>query len=171
MKAEIRSAVAFLGRFLTTSGFCPPELATFTKTMEKLLTEHYKHHWFPEQPHKGSGYRCIRINRKQPDPLVCRAACCVGLGPDSLLRLLPSELTLWVDPFEVSYRIGEDGSVCEIYQNQGLSRPPGVVQYTPSGVADFVTSPESSKDKVLAVKKERCGEKCSLFGNSLAVKS
>lgn len=78
--------------------------------------EQYKHHWFPDRPCKGSGYRCIRINHKM-DPLVGQAAQRIGLTIQQLYVLLPSELTLWVDPFEVSYRIGEDGSICVLYES------------------------------------------------------
>nr|XP_013802489.1 PREDICTED: protein BTG1 [Apteryx mantelli mantelli] len=77
--------------------------------------QHYKHHWFPEKPCKGSGYRCIRINHKM-DPLIGQAAQRIGLSSQELFQLLPSELTLWVDPYEVSYRIGEDGSICVLYE-------------------------------------------------------
>ncbi|XP_009282772.1 PREDICTED: protein BTG1 [Aptenodytes forsteri] len=77
--------------------------------------KHYKHHWFPEKPCKGSGYRCIRINHKM-DPLIGQAAQRIGLSSQELFQLLPSELTLWVDPYEVSYRIGEDGSICVLYE-------------------------------------------------------
>ncbi|GCB68278.1 hypothetical protein scyTo_0000852 [Scyliorhinus torazame] len=79
------------------------------------LSEHYRHHWFPDKPCKGSGYRCIRINHKM-DPLIGKAANRIGLSSQQLYRLLPSELTLWVDPYEVSYRIGEDGSICVLYE-------------------------------------------------------
>ncbi|XP_026719894.1 protein BTG2-like [Athene cunicularia] len=79
------------------------------------LAEHYKHHWFPEKPFKGSGYRCIRINHKM-DPIISKAASQIGLSLPQLYQLLPSELTLWVDPYEVSYRIGEDGSICVLYE-------------------------------------------------------
>jgi len=45
------------------------------------------------------------------DPLLARAGAESGFSESDLLRLFPSELTMWVDPDEVSYRIGEDGSV------------------------------------------------------------
>lgn len=45
------------------------------------------------------------------DPLLARAGAEAGFSETDMLSLLPSELTLWVDPLEVSYRIGEDGSV------------------------------------------------------------
>uniref|UniRef100_A0A287CX34 Protein BTG1 n=1 Tax=Ictidomys tridecemlineatus TaxID=43179 RepID=A0A287CX34_ICTTR len=40
----------------------------------------------------------------------------IGLSSQEPFRLLPSELTLWVDPYQVSYRIGEDGSICVLYE-------------------------------------------------------
>jgi len=49
------------------------------------------------------------------DPVLLRAGEAVGLSLADLLKLLPSELTLWVDPNDVSYRIGEDGSIGILY--------------------------------------------------------
>ncbi|KAJ8360692.1 hypothetical protein SKAU_G00172170 [Synaphobranchus kaupii] len=83
--------------------------------LQQALSEHYKHHWFPDRPQKGSGYRCIRINHEM-DPIISKAAGRIGLSSLQLFRLLPRELTLWVDPYEVSYRIGEDGSICVLYE-------------------------------------------------------
>ncbi|KAG5267555.1 hypothetical protein AALO_G00223030 [Alosa alosa] len=118
MKPEITAAVGFLSRFLRIKGHVNDrQLQTFSQTLQDILAEQYKHHWFPDRPCKGSGYRCIRINHKM-DPLVGQAAQRIGLTIQQLYVLLPSELTLWVDPFEVSYRIGEDGSICVLYESQ-----------------------------------------------------
>lgn len=51
------------------------------------------------------------------DPLIGKAASAVGLTQEQLFSSLPIELTLWVDPSEVSYRIGEDGSICSLYKS------------------------------------------------------
>lgn len=116
MIGEICAAVSFISKFLCTKGLRNEQLLqTFSQSLQELLVEHYKHHWFPEKPCKGSGYRCIRINHKM-DPLVSRAAQQIGLSSQELFWLLPRELTLWVDPYEVSYRIGEDGSICVLYE-------------------------------------------------------
>lgn len=118
MKPEITAAVGFLSRFLRVKGHVNErQLQTFSQTLQDMLAEQYKHHWFPDRPCKGSGYRCIRINHKM-DPLVGQAGQRIGLTIQQLYLLLPSELTLWVDPFEVSYRIGEDGSICVLYESQ-----------------------------------------------------
>uniref|UniRef100_A0A8C3NT66 BTG anti-proliferation factor 2 n=1 Tax=Cyanoderma ruficeps TaxID=181631 RepID=A0A8C3NT66_9PASS len=116
MVPEIAAAVGFVSGLLRTRG-CVSEqqLQVFSGALREALTEHYRHHWFPEKPSKGSGYRCIRINHRM-DPLISRAAGHIGLSLPQLYQLLPSELTLWVDPYEVSYRIGEDGSICVLYE-------------------------------------------------------
>lgn len=102
--------------------------ATLTKPSPfcSIPTEHYKHHWFPEKPSKGSGYRCIRINHKM-DPIISKVASQIGLSQPQLHRLLPSELTLWVDPYEVSYRIGEDGSICVLYEEAPVAASYGLL--------------------------------------------
>lgn len=116
MKPEITAAVGFICKLLQTKATVEErQLQTFCQSLQDLLAEHYKHHWFPDKPCKGSGYRCIRINHKM-DPIIWKAANRIGLSNEQVYELLPSELTLWVDPYEVSYRIGEDGSICVLYE-------------------------------------------------------
>ncbi|XP_077645201.1 protein BTG2 [Lonchura striata] len=124
MVPEIAAAVGFVSGLLRTRG-CVSEqqLQVFSGALRDALTEHYRHHWFPEEPSKGSGYRCLRISHGL-DPLIGRAAGRVGLSLARLLRLLPGELALWVDPFEVCYRIGDHGSICVLYQASRASPAP-----------------------------------------------
>ncbi|KAJ8245300.1 hypothetical protein GJAV_G00269320 [Gymnothorax javanicus] len=133
MKPEIVAAVGFLSRFLRINGdFNDRQVQIFSQSLQDVLAEQYRHHWFPDRPCKGSGYRCIRINHKM-DPLVWRAGQRIGLSIEQLYDLLPSELTLWVDPFEVSYRIGEDGSICVLYETSpsGPTAVPATVPQPP----------------------------------------
>uniref|UniRef100_U3IAE2 Anti-proliferative protein domain-containing protein n=1 Tax=Anas platyrhynchos platyrhynchos TaxID=8840 RepID=U3IAE2_ANAPP len=117
MWTEVCTAAAFITRLLRAAGGIGEErLRCFRECLQEALCERYKHHWFPLAPSKGSGYRCIRINHKM-DPLIVEAAGMIGLSHERLFQLLPSELTLWVDPFEVSYRIGENGSICVLYKS------------------------------------------------------
>ncbi|XP_036389514.1 protein BTG1 [Megalops cyprinoides] len=117
MKKEVSTAASFVTRLLRTTGLLSEDqLEQFSRSLEEALRDHYRHHWFPQTPCRGSGYRCIRINHKM-DPLIGKAACTIGLPRDQLFSLLPSELTMWVDPYEVSYRIGEDGSICVLYES------------------------------------------------------
>uniref|UniRef100_A0A8D2EJ14 Protein BTG1 n=1 Tax=Theropithecus gelada TaxID=9565 RepID=A0A8D2EJ14_THEGE len=113
---EIAAAMSFISKFLRTKGLTSErQLQTFSQSLQELLAKHYKHHWFPEKPCKESGYPCIRINLKM-DPLIGQAAQRIGPSSQELFRLLPSELTLWVDSCEVSYRIAEDGCICVLYE-------------------------------------------------------
>ncbi|XP_075052137.1 protein BTG2 [Mixophyes fleayi] len=111
---EVTAAVSFLSGLLR-SRLSEQQLQGFGGALRDTLIEHYRHHWFPDKPAKGSGYRCIRINHKM-DPIISKVAGCINMSSPCLLSLLPKELTLWVDPYEVSYRIGEDGSICVLYE-------------------------------------------------------
>merc|ERR1719384_3125786 len=50
------------------------------------------------------------------DPVIGQAADNCGLSSQFLHQIFPSELTMWIDPREVSYRIGENGSICVLYE-------------------------------------------------------
>lgn len=119
MIPEINSAVRFLSNILhstdVTNSLSPDQLAAFRQSLESAFATRYRDHWFPDRPSRGSAYRCVRIANRKLDRLLAGAACEAGLSEPLLQRLLPAELTLWVDPDEVSYRIGEEGSVGVIY--------------------------------------------------------
>lgn len=126
MVPEVTAAANFVSRLLRTRGYLSEQqLQVFRDCLQQALSEHYQHHWFPDRPQRGSGYRCIRINHEM-DPIIAKAANRIGLASEQLFALLPRELTLWVDPFEVSYRIGEDGSICVLYE----AEPPVAIPAT-----------------------------------------
>jgi len=115
MRKEVSSAVDFITKLLRSSGRVNTDaLDIFNVTLTRLLCDKYNNHWFPEKPFKGSGFRCLRINHKM-EPVITQAAVASGLKEEELLLNLPNELTMWIDPQEVSYRIGEDGSVGHVY--------------------------------------------------------
>jgi len=116
MLHEVRSAVNFLTNILQKGSVDITIVDAFKQNLFNYLCLHYQDHWFPEKPNKGSAYRCLRIVNKKMDPLILRAAVHCGLSEQRLKALLPSELTVWVDPNEVSYRIGEDGSIGVLFE-------------------------------------------------------
>ncbi|CAG0881205.1 unnamed protein product [Darwinula stevensoni] len=126
MRSEVTSAADFLVNILrlnaNSAAITPHQLEMFRESLIEVLRRHYRDHWFPDKPVKGSGYRCIRINGKL-DPIVAHAGALSGLLEPFLYSLFPSELTMWVDPKEVSYRIGENGSICVLYE-EGKSPSP-----------------------------------------------
>lgn len=123
MKIEVDSAAEFLANLLRVRQKIPvtdTQLRSFRGYMVAVLLEKYRDHWHPEFPLRGSAWRCIRINGKM-DPLVEEAAVAAGLSTRILRKMLPNELTMWVDPDEVCYRIGENGSVCVLYDSSRSS--------------------------------------------------
>lgn len=63
-------------------------------------------HWYPEKPTKGSAYRCISIEN-QLDAVLIKAVEQSRITVTDLSDCLPKKLDLWIDPAEVSYRIGK----------------------------------------------------------------
>ena len=104
MREEIAAAVVFVTRLVKLKDSIPKEkVEEFSSKLSALLIERFKNHWYADEPAKGQGYRCIRINSSEPiDPVLNKAACDCGLQYSDLN--LPKELTLWVDPKEVCCR-------------------------------------------------------------------
>lgn len=82
----------------------------FGEELEKALKDKFQGHWYPEIPFKGSAYRCLKTG-DPVDAVLDRAARESGVPIQDILENLPEELAVWVDPGEVSYRIGEKGAV------------------------------------------------------------
>lgn len=114
MKSEIQCACDFLSGFLRKKSIPVQFVKPFRSRLEELLTDRFRNHWHPENPHRGSAYRCIRINGRL-DPVVREAAKVTGLS--DIGQYLPKEFTMWIDPSDVSYRFGEDGSICSCYNS------------------------------------------------------
>ena len=114
---EVQQAIKLLRDFLERNKRIHPEkVDSFCNQLEKLLIEKYKDHWHPQRPHKGSAFRCLRLSDRHMDPVIATAAKESGVTKDELASTLPTELTVWIDPFDVAYRIGEDGSICQLFE-------------------------------------------------------
>ncbi|XP_041082751.1 maternal B9.15 protein isoform X2 [Polyodon spathula] len=107
MKQEVNAALEFLLRLVKQRGAVDDSKAElFADKLRAILHERYARHWYPSNPSKGQAYRCIRINQSQPcDESLLQACRETGLHPRELG--LPRELTLWIDPGEISARSGE----------------------------------------------------------------
>lgn len=90
----------------------------FGEELEKALTDKFKGHWYPEKPFKGSAFRCLKTG-DPVDTVFEKAARESGVPISDILEHLPRELAVWVDPGEVSYRIGEKGTVKILYSESG----------------------------------------------------
>ena len=125
MKFELQSASNFMVHLIKLGrrNLNEYQLEKFRLALVEVLRRRYRNHWFPEKPFKGSGFRCIRINGKM-DPVIAQAGESCGLSAALVHSTFPSELTMWIDPLEVSYRIGENGSICVLYEyKEGVNAP------------------------------------------------
>lgn len=132
MREEVQCGCEFIAKLLIQRHLPVQFAKPFKRRMEELLTERYKDHWDPSNPNQGSAYRCIRINGNRLDPVVKEAAKVTGLT--NISEYLPSQLTLWIDPSDVSYRFGEDGSICSCTLE---SHKQSVSHYSTYGASSF----------------------------------
>ncbi|XP_004675690.1 PREDICTED: protein Tob2 [Condylura cristata] len=113
MHLEIKVALNFIISYLYNK--LPRRRADlFGEELERLLKKKYEGHWYPDRPLKGSGFRCVHIGALV-DPVVELAAKRSGLAVGDVRANVPEELSVWIDPFEVSYQIGEKGPVKVLY--------------------------------------------------------
>lgn len=114
MKDEIAAAVVFLTRIVKrNTKLSVEQLNKFSEQLALTLVERFRNHWYTDKPSKGQAYRCIRVSRNEPrDSVLAKTARDCGIHYNRLN--LPAELTLWVDPMDVSCRFGERGTVCEV---------------------------------------------------------
>jgi len=113
MQLEIQVALNFIISYLYNK-LPRRRVNIFGEELERQLKTKYQGHWYPERPYKGSGFRCIHVGEKV-DPVVEKAAKESGLDIEDVRHNLPQDLSVWIDPFEVSYQIGEKGPVKVLY--------------------------------------------------------
>lgn len=88
----------------------------FGEELEKALKDKFRGHWYPDRPCRGSAFRCLKTGGPL-DPVLERAARESGVPVRDVLEHLPRDLAVWVDPGEVSYRIGEKGAVKVLFSS------------------------------------------------------
>ncbi|XP_023691510.1 protein Tob1-like [Paramormyrops kingsleyae] len=109
MQLEIQVALNFIISYLYNK-LPRRRVNVFGEELERQLKQKYCGHWYPDKPYKGSGFRCIHVGEKV-DPVVELAAMESGLDIHDVRNNLPQDLSVWIDPFEVSYQIGERGPI------------------------------------------------------------
>lgn len=118
MKDEVRTAITFLsGLLIRNCKVNEEQVQTFRDTLEHLMMTKFENHWHPSKPLKGNAFRCLNIDNTAIDPVLLSATKASAILPGVLLEIFPGGLALWVDPGEVSCRIGK-GSICHLYSSQ-----------------------------------------------------
>ncbi|XP_050178728.1 protein BTG4 [Myiozetetes cayanensis] len=149
MKDEIAAAVFFITKLVKREDkLSKHKIDKFAARLTTILFEKYKNHWYPDSPSRGQAFRCIRINKQQArDPLLEQA--CVESNVDFQELGLPREMTLWVDPFEVSCRYGEKNQPFTIVRFDGEENPklPQLISYAVEKAALDYQSGTSSDEE------------------------
>lgn len=118
MHVEVKVALNFIVSYLYNK--LPRRRADlFGEELERILVSRFEGHWYPEAPIRGSAFRCLHLGA-QRDPVVELAAKRSGLNTEEVRANFPVELSVWIDPFEVSYQIGEKGAVKVLYLEDPL---------------------------------------------------
>ena len=113
MTEEVYTAALFITSILKQSNkISEKALAKFFNQLREDLEYRYQNHWYPEEPEKGSGYRCIRNSAKGVDPRIRDAGLACGISKSVLAEAMPSAFVLWVDPQDVSYCMGYCAGYC-----------------------------------------------------------
>ncbi|XP_033242677.1 protein Tob1 isoform X2 [Drosophila miranda] len=113
MHIEIQVALNFVISYLYNK-LPRRRVNIFGEELEKALRDKFQGHWYPEKPFKGSAYRCLKTG-DAIDSVLERAARESGVPISDILENLPHELSVWMDPGEVSFRVGEKGAVKILY--------------------------------------------------------
>ncbi|XP_068098113.1 protein BTG3-like [Hyperolius riggenbachi] len=108
MYEEVKLGASYIVRLLNRHQKLDSEqVGKFTDTLTTILCDKYEGHWYPDSPQKGQAYRCIRIEQESlVDCSVLEA--CVRSGLRCSQLALPKQVSVWIDPQEVSCRFGEN---------------------------------------------------------------
>ena len=119
MKLEVESTANFFVHLLRVAecNIKESSLQKFHDYLIKDLFHLYSPHWCSENPIKGSYYRIIGINSSGTDEILLRAAKKAHISSCTLNDNLP-HLILWINPFEVSYRMGETTFILYEYKDE-----------------------------------------------------
>ncbi|OBZ87767.1 Protein Tob1 [Choanephora cucurbitarum] len=121
MHMEIAQAVDFLGRLLQ-SKLDSDIIARYKQTLSNLLAIRFKDHWDTQQPYRGNGFRALTNFNGQLDPVLVQAAIQAHIQIDRIDVHLPRDFVLWIDPFSVSYRVGDHGNIMTLFEDRSRGR-------------------------------------------------
>lgn len=115
MHTEIQAAISFLTLLIKPLSLSEAKLNLFQETLRQSLETRYSSCWYPEDPLRGSAYRALTTFHGELDQSIQEAVTAVDHSRKAVERCLPRDFVIWVDHGEVSYRLGDKGSVCVIY--------------------------------------------------------
>ncbi|CAF2905073.1 unnamed protein product [Rotaria sp. Silwood2] len=117
MKKEIDIALDLLATYVQRFGSIKEEsIEEFRQNLQQNLLQRYQGHWYPDKPIKGQAYRSLEFNKENDHCDVIVSQICQNLGFAPNLLGIRHDLTLWIDPYEVTIRFGNHASPKENQQ-------------------------------------------------------
>ncbi|RUS18153.1 hypothetical protein BC937DRAFT_89099 [Endogone sp. FLAS-F59071] len=121
MIVEIAQAVEFLGRLLSAR-VDANTLNSFKQNLTNILHVRFDGHWDTQRPYAGNGYRALSSFNDVLDPVLIEAAKLSKLSPTTLYSCIPRDFVLWIDPYTVSYRVGDHGNIMTLFEDRSRGR-------------------------------------------------
>jgi protein Tob/BTG len=124
MQQELRVAGEFLTRFLARQADIDESARKrFFQAVCRHIAERMQTCWYPETPLRGSARRSVTIFHGRLDAVLINAATDARIPKVQLLNAFPPSLVVWIDPQDVSYRLGSDQApISVLYQAE--KQPP-----------------------------------------------
>ncbi|KAJ3029055.1 UNVERIFIED_CONTAM: Protein btg1 [Siphonaria sp. JEL0065] len=94
------------------------QAAGFARAVTGQLLARMNGHWHTDNPQKGSAYRALSIINGKPDLSLLHAADTADIM--NLGYYFPTNITFWIDPGCVSFRIGDSGSISNIWVDKSV---------------------------------------------------
>eukprot|EP00123_Amoebidium_parasiticum_P009111 comp19253_c0_seq1/m.22041 comp19253_c0_seq1/g.22041 ORF comp19253_c0_seq1/g.22041 comp19253_c0_seq1/m.22041 type:complete len:149 (-) comp19253_c0_seq1:540-986(-) len=115
---EFEAAASFICQLVGHKNtLTPAQLQQYERALLHVMEQNYMKSWYPDQPLRGSGNRCIRVHLNKIDPVLLQAAQLSNLE-NVVTKLFPAELVLWVDPRSVCYKPSEFSPIVTIYDGE-----------------------------------------------------
>lgn len=120
MHTEASVAADFLAKLMARRVSDDQLLDRFRDNFVRRFEEKFAQSWpTPDEALRGSGNRCIRCASYRIDPFLAEVLDVSGIGTKHK-HLFP-EITVWIDPVSVCYRMGDSSSINALYGDSDSS--------------------------------------------------
>ncbi|KAJ2493326.1 hypothetical protein IWW37_000610 [Coemansia sp. RSA 2050] len=117
MQTEVGTVASFWLKYLTDASISPETREALRLALIDTLSDKYEGHWHLDKTNVGSGYRSMS-NWRSLDSVLVEAAQRAQVPVSVLERTMPRDVVLWCDPYSVTYRVGDHGSVFTLYEDK-----------------------------------------------------
>ena len=119
MKHELEAVVQLIKRLLLAHNketLTEPQVTRFINCFCDILRRHcILQDWLAKDSRKNTIILYVKDNKV--DSHFVSACECTGISVRLLQQVLPTHLTIWMDPGYVTYRLEENGAIVTVYKN------------------------------------------------------